>query len=75
VIPSLSEILENPELRAVEIARLRKEEATSRREGCFLDADAYASALQVFTDAESGIKRCYACGKVKRKLPRIRNEM
>jgi hypothetical protein len=74
-MPSLFEILENPELRAAEIVRLRREEAVSRREKCFLDANAYASALQLFTDVESGIDRCYACGKVKRKLLRRRNEM
>jgi len=69
----LLEILGNPELRAAEIVRLRKEETIARQEKRLLDAEAFAGALQLFTDAESGISRCYACGRIKRKLPRITN--
>lgn len=62
---SLEEILKSPKLRQAEIVRLTLAAQQSAKSGHHLDATAYRSALQLFTDAEHGIDRCYGCGKIK----------
>jgi predicted adenine nucleotide alpha hydrolase (AANH) superfamily ATPase len=65
--PSFWQILENPELRKVEIERIKAAAEQSVKEGNYLDASAYRGSMQLFTDAEEGIERCYSCGKIKKR--------
>lgn len=49
-----------------EIDRLTRERDSARDDGRELDAAAFDGALQLFTDRDRGIVRCYECGQIKR---------